>query len=689
MTAATLDPPPRSRRLHPLPLRAMHWTNALAILVMIGSGITIYSDQPLFAHIHFPAFLAIGGEPETAYRLHGDGGFGGALLWHFAAMWLLVLNGIAYLVYGIATGRFRRMLLPLRIRDIVATARDALRFNLGHDDLTMYNAVQKILYIGVIALIVVQGGGRSRTLEARAVFDAGGIAGRVRGRSANPLPRHDGHLCVSGDPRPAGAAGAAHLACDGDRRPQGRASDGDEAMTAPTYRAGQAVLADKRKLVEAIDRRKILRGALSLGALTALTGCDVTDQDSVNSALQKVSGWNDRVQSVLFDPNKLAPTYAKADVIRPPRFNAFYDLDEIDPVDLDEWRLEFTGAVAAKTPWMLKDVRAMQPKSMIIRHVCVEGWNYIGDWSGPTLKSILEKVGADLTAKFVGFHCADKYVSLDRHGDGAASADPDRDRLRRSTHHRSVRLAGASAHLDQARVQEPEMDHRDRGDQHEPRRVLGRPRLQLVRGSCRSACSPSTRAGSAALAWTSTVRRRNRGRAHPFHCAPSFDAHRHAGIVRQPRSQPNVRSDDHARAGAPTAPRSGSSGATRSPAAFGAGAAGARARGAGRTARCSAALGSPSRRRRRVSPASPLPPSRRSPYRSPRTHRTRIPNRYADRRLRNARRKSRSTCPRRARAKSAIREPTHRSAFRRRARRRSRLRHRLLPRRRCERGAPS
>ena len=71
-------------------------------------------------------------------------------------MWVLVLNGLAYLAYGLATGRFRRMLLPLRVRDIVATVRDAVRFHLGHDDLTMYNAVQKILYIGVIALIAVQ-----------------------------------------------------------------------------------------------------------------------------------------------------------------------------------------------------------------------------------------------------------------------------------------------------------------------------------------------------------------------------------------------------------------------------------------------------------------------------------------------------------------------------------------------------
>ncbi len=156
MTLPASTIPARSRRLHPLALRLMHWANAVAILVLISSGWKIYDDQPLFAAISFPGQFALGGEPETAYKLHGDAGFGGALLWHFAAMWVLAASFSAYLVYGAVTGRFRRMLFPLRLRDILATARDALRFHVAHDDLTIYNAVQKLLYLGVIALVVVQ-----------------------------------------------------------------------------------------------------------------------------------------------------------------------------------------------------------------------------------------------------------------------------------------------------------------------------------------------------------------------------------------------------------------------------------------------------------------------------------------------------------------------------------------------------
>ena len=145
-----------ARRLHPTAVRTMHWINALAMIVMIGSGWKIYDNQPIYGEVAFPIALAIGGNPVDAFAHHGDPGFGGALLWHFAAMWVLMVNGLAYLVYGFATGRFRRMLVPIRPRDVLATARDALRFHLAHEDLTMYNAVQKILYVGVICLVVVQ-----------------------------------------------------------------------------------------------------------------------------------------------------------------------------------------------------------------------------------------------------------------------------------------------------------------------------------------------------------------------------------------------------------------------------------------------------------------------------------------------------------------------------------------------------
>ena len=128
---------PRSRRLHPWPVRIMHWTNAVAMLVMIGSGWGIYNDSVIFHFVYFPKGVVL-----VSWA---------ALLWHFAGMWLLVLNGAAYLVYGIATGRLRERLLPIRISDVVATVRDTLRLKLAHDDLTTYNAVQKILYIVVIA----------------------------------------------------------------------------------------------------------------------------------------------------------------------------------------------------------------------------------------------------------------------------------------------------------------------------------------------------------------------------------------------------------------------------------------------------------------------------------------------------------------------------------------------------------
>lgn len=126
----------------------MHWTNAVAMFIMIGSGWKIYNDEVIFGWLHFPEFLTIG-----KWAQHG-------LQWHFFGMWIIVLNGIAYVSYGLATGRFRRMLLPIRWSEVLYTSKDALRLRFAHDDLTKYNAVQKLLYIGVICaaiLIVISG----------------------------------------------------------------------------------------------------------------------------------------------------------------------------------------------------------------------------------------------------------------------------------------------------------------------------------------------------------------------------------------------------------------------------------------------------------------------------------------------------------------------------------------------------
>lgn len=144
------------RRMHPLPVRIMHWTNALAILIMIGSGMKIYNDEPLFGWLEFPNFITIGGDPDKSDLLHGNAGQSGALQWHFLGMWLVVFNGLAYLIYGIVSGRFRRLLYPIRPREVLDTVRAALRFHLSHDDLTVYNAVQKVLYVGIILVLIIE-----------------------------------------------------------------------------------------------------------------------------------------------------------------------------------------------------------------------------------------------------------------------------------------------------------------------------------------------------------------------------------------------------------------------------------------------------------------------------------------------------------------------------------------------------
>src|SRR5258708_2037809 len=144
------------RSLHPLGLRIMHWTNAVAIIIMIGSGLKIYGDSPIFGWLSFPDAITIGGDPDIAFRFHGNAGQSGALQWHFLGMWIVVLNGLAYLIYGIVTGRLRRMLLPIHPGEVIATIRDAMRFHLSHDDLTVYNGVQKLLYVGIILIAIVE-----------------------------------------------------------------------------------------------------------------------------------------------------------------------------------------------------------------------------------------------------------------------------------------------------------------------------------------------------------------------------------------------------------------------------------------------------------------------------------------------------------------------------------------------------
>jgi thiosulfate reductase cytochrome b subunit len=136
---------PAGATIHPAWVRVTHWVNVLAMFVMITSGWRIYNASPLF-RFAFPPAITIG---------DGLDGLSGALLWHFAAMWLLVVNGLVYLTLGIASGRFRRKLLPVRPADVVRDLGAAFTGKLSHDDLSVYNAVQRLLYLGVIAAGIV------------------------------------------------------------------------------------------------------------------------------------------------------------------------------------------------------------------------------------------------------------------------------------------------------------------------------------------------------------------------------------------------------------------------------------------------------------------------------------------------------------------------------------------------------
>jgi thiosulfate reductase cytochrome b subunit len=128
--------------IHPLVVRITHWINAFAVLVMVLSGWRIYNAAPLFESFRFPAELTLGAW------------LAGALQWHFAAMWLLALNGLVYLGYGIAAGHFRRKLLPVSPRAVLHDVLQAFRGRLAHEDLTIYNAAQRAAYLALIVALV-------------------------------------------------------------------------------------------------------------------------------------------------------------------------------------------------------------------------------------------------------------------------------------------------------------------------------------------------------------------------------------------------------------------------------------------------------------------------------------------------------------------------------------------------------
>ncbi|WP_374621314.1 molybdopterin-dependent oxidoreductase [Pandoraea sp.] len=190
------------------------------------------------------------------------------------------------------------------------------------------------------------------------------------------------------------------------------------SLDAPVVRDGEAILREARTLVARRvaepSRRAFLTRTLSLGGIALLSGCSLDDNAGVESALDKMSRWNDRVQAALFRRDALAPTFPASRITRPFPFNAFYSMDEAPTVDARDYRLELSGLIADKAPWRLDALRGFasaRAAEQITRHVCVEGWSAIGRWGGVTFADFLGRIGADTTARYVGFKCADDYYT--------------------------------------------------------------------------------------------------------------------------------------------------------------------------------------------------------------------------------------------------------------------------------------
>jgi DMSO/TMAO reductase YedYZ molybdopterin-dependent catalytic subunit len=176
----------------------------------------------------------------------------------------------------------------------------------------------------------------------------------------------------------------------------------------------ESIIKDAHKELQSPARRMLGKRILSLGGLMLLSGCNLTNDKSVNAMLRRISSFNDDAQALLFDPRELAPTYPDSMITRPFPFNAYYDIDQVPDVDAQSYRLELSGLVRGKRIWALDELHAMPQESQVTRHICIEGWSAIGKWGGVRFSDFLRRAGADTSAKYVAFHCADSYwTSID------------------------------------------------------------------------------------------------------------------------------------------------------------------------------------------------------------------------------------------------------------------------------------
>jgi DMSO/TMAO reductase YedYZ molybdopterin-dependent catalytic subunit len=171
------------------------------------------------------------------------------------------------------------------------------------------------------------------------------------------------------------------------------------------------IIKSAERSLRTLPRRGFLTQALTLGGLSLLTGCRFTDEVSVEKFLRRASEFNDEVQAALFGPVRLAPTYTAEDITKPFPFNAYYPLSRAPTVNGDNFKLELAGQIDNKAAWTLAELNALPQTEQITRHICVEGWSAIGRWGGVRFSDFLARVGADTTAKYVGFKCADDYYT--------------------------------------------------------------------------------------------------------------------------------------------------------------------------------------------------------------------------------------------------------------------------------------
>ena len=176
----------------------------------------------------------------------------------------------------------------------------------------------------------------------------------------------------------------------------------------------QLLVRDATNVMPDLARRRFIAGGASFGALTLLTGCDVSDSFSAEAMLKRISKFNDGVQAAIFNPNALAPTFPESAITRPFPFNGYYDQEDAPNINGADWKLEVRGLVDNKKSWTLEELYKLPQVKQVTRHICVEGWSAIGSWTGTPLRDFLKIVGADTRAKYVWFRCAEGYsTSID------------------------------------------------------------------------------------------------------------------------------------------------------------------------------------------------------------------------------------------------------------------------------------